>query len=503
MDRKILRNVSFKKVFASILFGFIALIFVFVGFHPSQFGATNDTGGAAAVVADRLISLQEFQQALDNRQQQMEAQLNQLPAAQRQEQTRMLRDQVLEGLISSELQSKVAEDLGLVGSDTEVREYILKIPYLSKDGRFDRSRYDSLLQYLHLSPSEFESKIRKEIRARKLSEVFSQAFKKVEGVDPKKELGSIQMRLRYFKLNEDSMRKLVRLDTGLVTKWAADPANEGLIKEEYEKRKLDFIEPERAKTKQIVLIKADKKAKAAELKAKLTPATFSELAKTWSDDSLTANRGGEMGLVAKGTLAPELESGIIDAPINEVQGPFEAKGKTYFFLVEEKVPSAVKPLDRIKNEIASLILENKKIDEAKLKIIKAVKEDLGIAAVEESLKEAGGSFQSTGLFNLATETVPGLGKVDSFISGLPGKPSIGKVYPDVVAIDGEETIIVFDEIKYGDPSAQAATPVAKNPFGDFDFESMAASSEVFKRWFEPQVKSVRVVRNQRLLSVNQ
>jgi hypothetical protein len=395
--------VTVKKVFASILFGFIALIFVFVGLDPSQFGGGNDSGGAAAIVADRMISLQEFQQAYENRQQQMESQLSQLPAAQRQEQSLRLRDEVLNNLINSEIQSVVAQDLGLVGSDEEVRDYILKIPYLQKDGRFDRTRYDSLLQYLKQSSTEFEDRIRKEIKTRKLSEVFNQSFKKVAVVgDPKAELKAITANLRYIKVDENSLKELIKVSPNQAEAWANDSANESTLKAEYEKRKLNFMDAQRVKT-----------------------------------------------------------------------------------------------MDEVKFEVAALVLEEKLADEIKLKISRALSENQDPANIESIVKTVGGSWSKTGAFNLATSPVPGLGNIEALMGGLNSRPIIGKVYPQILAIDGTEAIVVFDELRFGTVDSKA--PIAKaNPFGDFDFESMAVSSEAFQRWLNPQAEKIRVVKNQRI-----
>ena len=394
---------TFKKFFASALFGFIAVVFVFVGLDPSQFGMGNDSGGAAAIVGENLISLREFEQAFENRQQQMEAQLSQLPAAQRQEQTTRMRDEVLDNLIKGEIQSLVAQDLGLVGSDDEVREYILKIPYLQKDGRFDRSRYDSLLTYLKQTPSEFEDRIRKEIKTKKLADLFTQAFKKVSTTsDPKNELKSIKANIRFVKIDETNLKSKVKISAETANAWSGDNANQAQLKDEYERRKLDFMDGER-----------------------------------------------------------------------------------------------VKNLDEVKQEVAALILEKKAVEELKLKISKALLDSQEPNAIEEILKTTGVSWNKTGPFDLSAAQVPGLGSAESLMGSLNSKPIIGKVYPQIIAVDGSEALVIFDELKFGTPEATPKVDAA-NPFANFDFESMAMSSEAFDRWLKPKAEKIRVVKNQRI-----
>ncbi|MBV2169395.1 MAG: SurA N-terminal domain-containing protein [Bdellovibrio sp.] len=171
MAEKLKRKLSAKSVTAIILFGAIILVFVFFGL-PGRLGAGF---GSVARVNNSLISLADFQQE-ENRIQQYYQNLfgSQMDFS---SQRQLLRQQALENLIRMELVSQAAQKNGILTTDAEVRDFIVKdIPFFQQNGQFQREFYSRYLESTRSNPGDFENKVRKDIanvRTRQMFEIVA------------------------------------------------------------------------------------------------------------------------------------------------------------------------------------------------------------------------------------------------------------------------------------------------------------------------------------------
>ena len=86
--------------------------------------------------------------------------------------------------------------------------------------------------------------------------------------------------------------------------------------------------------------------------------SFESLAKKYSQGAY-ADKGGDMGLVARGELAPELEAVAFGLESGKVSPMVKNSLGYHFFKAEQKVPSSVKPLVEVQDEIESKLYRNK------------------------------------------------------------------------------------------------------------------------------------------------
>lgn len=137
----------------------------FVGWGAYDFNKSRAT--SIAKVGNIDISYQRFQQAysqLFNYYSQMsgrqlsEDEANQLGLA----------NAAAEGLIRETLLLNYAADLGLVVSDEELINEIIKTPSFQKDGVFDTKTYQSALQRAQITPKEYENELRDNLLIKKL-----------------------------------------------------------------------------------------------------------------------------------------------------------------------------------------------------------------------------------------------------------------------------------------------------------------------------------------------
>ncbi|MEQ1665972.1 MAG: SurA N-terminal domain-containing protein, partial [Bdellovibrionales bacterium] len=82
-----------KATIAKIIFGMICITFIFVGFNPDRFGF-NGASGTVASVNDHVITTLEFQERVTAFENQYGEFFKNLPDAQRQYQTKAIRERV-------------------------------------------------------------------------------------------------------------------------------------------------------------------------------------------------------------------------------------------------------------------------------------------------------------------------------------------------------------------------------------------------------------------------
>jgi parvulin-like peptidyl-prolyl isomerase len=104
-------------------------------------------------------------------------------------------------------------------------------------------------------------------------------------------------------------------------------------------------------------------AKVADIKKQLSAAkgeNFSQVASQYSDDDASRQRGGDMGIVAKGDLVPEIDKVVFSLRVGRyTSNPVRINDSGYyFFKVEEKIAPKEVNFDDVKNQVANAYFQN-------------------------------------------------------------------------------------------------------------------------------------------------
>ena len=86
---------------------------------------------------------------------------------------------------------------------------------------------------------------------------------------------------------------------------------------------------------------------------------FPKLAKEYSQDTMSAQNGGDLGYFKKGDLVESLEFAVQDVQINEVVGPVESPGGYHIIKVLDKKDSKIGIPQSYSNEIRNTIYSQK------------------------------------------------------------------------------------------------------------------------------------------------
>jgi len=129
------------------------------------------------------------------------------------------------------------------------------------------------------------------------------------------------------------------------------------LKERYDREKERYRLPERARLREIIVIKPDDPSKVAAarerantLAAQARIADFAKLA-TSSSDAGTKEKGGDLGEVARGELLPDLDKAVFNATAGTVIGPIETKSGWHILKVETRLPSEVPAFESVKDRL--------------------------------------------------------------------------------------------------------------------------------------------------------
>lgn len=265
--------------------------------------------GIVVRVGDRIITRTQYERRLRDT-------LNEIEQGAPAERVAELKEQakknLVNDLISELLLKDRADRLNITVSDAELKDAVgrLKQQYgITTDEQFEQS-----LRSSGLTRSEMESRLRDTLVTNKL---FS----------------------RELRNRED----------------LSDPE----LRERYNREKEQYRLPERARLREIVVLKPDTASTVAEARQRATdlsaaarkPGTdFANLATTMSESG-TRDRGGDLGEVAKGDLVPELDTAVFNAPAGSIIGPIETRSAWHIVRVEQRLPSEVPGFESVKDRL--------------------------------------------------------------------------------------------------------------------------------------------------------
>jgi peptidyl-prolyl cis-trans isomerase D len=381
-----------RSTAVKVLYTLIIIVFCFWGVGIMMGGQRVNV---AATVDGEPITAQAFLEAHDRLQRsyqqiyrdgftpEVAAQLN-------------LEQRALDDLVTDLLLRREAVRLGLQVSDDEVRESILNIPAFHDGGRFDRSRYLAALRSTRLSPEEFEESQRHALLAQKLESLLTDGLyvsdeevhdlfvlenEKVDVAYTKlpydRFAGAVQVSdsevSAYYEENRERFRTPEELTLAYVT-YAPEsfqetvPVNDDLVQAYYESHEYDFESPEEIALRHILVAvppgaddaaRAEARAKAEKiLEEAKGGADFAALAREHSDDPLTKESGGDLGLVERGKLEAALDEAAFRLEDGEISDLIETDRGLDILKVDERKPSHVRPLAEVRDDVVRAIREN-------------------------------------------------------------------------------------------------------------------------------------------------
>ena len=402
-------GVSVRSVTAVVVFGAIALVFVFFGLPSHQGGGI----GSVATVNGVVISVAEFQKEEERVAEYMSSLFggNMDLGPQR----GMLRQQAIESLIQAELINQVTKEEGILSPDSEVRDVIVKdISAFQKDGKFERDYYERYLQATRSSQVEFENRIRKEMKANRVRSLFETALRPNQ-LEEKKlaDLRANQMNVAFVKMSDEQMNESIQVSESEVK--AALAQADGLKKAEeyFNSHKSEFGRDEEVRAQHILILakegdakaEAEALAKIKAIKEQLKKGDFAKIAEKESQDPGSKQKGGDLGFFSRGSMVKEFEDVAFGSPVGKVSEPVKTSYGYHLIKVTDKKSARVADFEKQKDEAMKKVISREKSDKLVADLDKAVAAK-DLAQVDSLIKSLGARWEETGFFDLNSESIP-------------------------------------------------------------------------------------------------
>jgi len=380
--------------FLKIILGAVVLVFVFWGigtYRANRLAVMATVNGEKILVRDYEIA---YQNTLDQYRRMFNGELPQGFIKKVH-----LKTQVLNQLIDQILIEQAAHNLGLIVTKEEVRQAILHIPAFQLGGRFSLRLYKQVLANANLTPEQFESQVRESLLENKVKTLLLSSLSvpedeildfyryKNQQIDLKyvvfhpqdfikkvkptlKELKDWynnhskyymtkpQIKIAYLLFPIKKFEKQVKISPKEIEKYYKSHISQYTTPEKRRVRHILLKIPPHATLKQLnkVYEKADKII--SELKK---GASFAELAKKYSQDKLTALKGGDLGFIEKGQTVPAFDKLVFSLKPGQIGGPVRTRFGLHIVEVTKIIPKKVTPLSKVKDEIEK-ILKTKKAE---------------------------------------------------------------------------------------------------------------------------------------------
>ena len=369
---------------------FLALIMLPFAFWGMDSLVRNPDGGNyAANVGGSKISAQEFQQALREQQERLRPSLGGMDPAMLDNPE--MRRAVLDGLVSQRLIAMQTAKSRITVSDEQLAKYIASAPSLQENGKFSQQRYEMLVASQGMSKEMFEMRVRKDLamqqgmsavsdaalpgRAAAVNWVGAQLEEREIAevvLHPEQYAGQVKLApdavKNFYEANKKKFEVPEQLRAEFVVLSLEKMASQLVVGDDeikawYQSHPDRYKLPEERRASHI-LIAAKKDAPAAEDKVahakaegvlaqvRKNPGDFARLAKQYSQDPGSAERGGDLDWFGHGMMVPPFEQAVYGLKENEVSGLVRSDFGYHVIKLTGIRPERVKPLADAKNEIA-------------------------------------------------------------------------------------------------------------------------------------------------------
>lgn len=372
-----------------VVLALITLPFAFWGID--SYVRNTGPGDDLAKVGASKITRQEFDLAMREQQDRMRGALG---AAYRPEllNTPEARKALLDSLINQRILGLQAQQARLVVTDDQLREVIASIPGLQEDGKFSMERYQRALQSQGKSQQGFEAEVRANLALQQIPLAVGQsAFPAKAEVDRwiavlleerqvsehvlKRDAfaGGVkvaddavqkyydshraefelpdQAQVEYVVLSQNDLASRVTVSDADIKAWYESHADRYQGSEE---RQASHILITVAKDAPESAVKAAK-AKADEVLAKLkaAPKDFAKLAKEYSADPGSAEKGGDLGYFARGAMVKPFEDAVFSMKDGQVSDLVRSDFGFHIIKVTGIKGGGGKSLAQVKDQIAA------------------------------------------------------------------------------------------------------------------------------------------------------
>ncbi len=308
-----------------------------------------------------------------------------------------MKREILERMIDERLVNLAAKDAGIRASKSQIRNRILEIDGLTENGKFvGKEAYQAWLQVRGYTGDSFDAEIAGAVVSSSLvgtmgrSAIVTDAeldeFLRLQRqtrdisaliIEPPfsaPEISEEQIQAHYennpqlYSTVETVAIDYVELDVAAMPTTGV-VAEEDLL-ERYEQNPLRFGRPAEKTLSQILIEVSDFKDAAIVAAAQARAETvvqraragedFAALAREFSDDSLSRELGGDIGVYQPGIFPSEFDAPVASLAESEVSDPIRTQQGLHVVFVREVLEAQSQPFEEVRDQLATEYLESER-----------------------------------------------------------------------------------------------------------------------------------------------
>jgi len=404
----------------------------------------------------REITYSEFEKRL------REAYIQEKNAAGKEPDFKNLIDRTWNNLVASAILRDEIRKRDIKVSDRELAAFVRENPppfvqgykIFQTDGKFDIEKYKAFLD----NPETFSDPLNRQfvlaiedysrsvLPYRKLQDIVLSSVR-VTDAEAKEHFAerNEKVKVRYAYINFDA------LPDSLIS------VSEEEVRAYYREHPDDFKKPPKVSLKYIAIPKVPSAADSAKLRMRLdeiiselkSGADFAELAKEYSDDPGSADKGGDLGYFTRGTMVKAFEDAAFKLKVGEISAPVKTDFGWHIIKLEDRRRREGKEEIRarhilLKDEPSreTLDLLEQKADTLLQKLRKGAKIE-ELAAADTTLRVGDTGFFGKGSF------IPGIGRVSESMVKFIFEKKPGYVMPRPYQTEDEIYVMQISERKKG------------------------------------------------------
>lgn len=354
-------------------------------------------GPAAAKVAGQEISQREFTEALKDQQDRMRAALGKNYDAAAMDNPE-IRKSVLDALITQRLIIGDAISQGLAVTDAQLALFIAQHEEFQENGQYSQARYDAWLS----QQKRPETAIWRDLRNSKLLQMASEgvafaAFMPHSTADKLMRINEQQREVSQAAVPIEQFMSQTKIDTSAVKDYYDKNQSEFSVPEQarleyvvlsaeqlmsqvnvsedeiatyYKEHSSQYAQPEERQASHILITlaanasaaekaAAEDKARKLGLEARQNPANFAQLAKQHSQDTGSANQGGDLGFFARGAMVKPFEDTVFKMAPGEISEPVRSDFGYHIIKLVAVKPGKTRTLQEVRGEVMQELKKQK------------------------------------------------------------------------------------------------------------------------------------------------
>lgn len=302
---------------------------------------------------------------------------------------KQLKRQALDRLIDEELVRQATREKRLIVGDEAVRSMIQTLPYFQTDGVFDKEKYKTMLASQNLSPNQFSEQMRHALALEQYQRAVSDSalasdwqvenFFRLKNQQRQIEYVTFPLRKAerpipdadidtYYEQHRGEFQDPETLTIDYLTLTLDDLAaqvkpTEDELRNFYNEQKGVFTVPEERRVSHILAAVESGKPEAEQAAlAKIQSARerilkgedFAAVAKAISEDTGSAAKGGDLGIVRAGMMDPSFEKAALALPKDAVSDPVRSSFGYHLIKVTSLKASEAKPFEAARPELLTM-----------------------------------------------------------------------------------------------------------------------------------------------------